>query len=64
MRLGTQMHTQTADRTFFATDSDSERWRQWACGHNMSAEYDGSATLGRRSWFGRQSGVKRKSARR
>jgi hypothetical protein len=31
----------------------SERWREWAADHNRSAEYDGSATLIKRSWFGR-----------
>ena len=37
----------------FGKDLNAERWKIWAAGHNMSAEYDGSATIFGRSWFGR-----------
>jgi hypothetical protein len=38
---------------FFGGDRGSERWREWASGHNRSSDYDSNSTLIRRSWFGR-----------
>lgn len=57
-----RVRLQSKDYMFFGSDRGAERWRNWACGHNQSAEYDGSSTIMRRSWLGR-SAVPVKSAR-
>jgi hypothetical protein len=52
------------DFYLFGPDAGHERWREWACGHNRSAEYDGSSTIVRRSWFGRLGVALTQSGRR
>jgi hypothetical protein len=43
----------TTNDGYFGTSEGCERWRSWARGHDRSAEYDGSSTVIRRSWYGR-----------
>lgn len=50
---GSRIRPRKGDHSFMGSDRVSERWREWASGHNRSDEYDGNSTLVRRSWFGR-----------
>ncbi len=49
---------------FFTLDAGCERWRDWARGHDRSAEYDGSSTVIRHSWFAGVPGAKRPGIQR
>ncbi len=50
---GSRIRPRKGEQSFFGADRVSERWREWASGHNRSADYDGSSTQVKRSWFGR-----------
>lgn len=50
---GSRIRPKKGDHSFIGSDRVSERWREWASGHNRSADYDGSSTQIKRSWFGR-----------
>jgi hypothetical protein len=50
---GSRIRSGRVEHSFFGSDRGSERWREWASGHNRSSDYDGNSTLIRRSWFGR-----------
>lgn len=50
---GSKIRPRAAQPSFFGSDETSERWREWASGHNRSADYDGSSTQVKRTWFGR-----------
>ena len=54
---GSRVRPQGTDYPFYGGDRRSERWREWAQGHNQSNEYDSNSTLIRRSWFGRLLGI-------
>jgi len=50
---GSRNRPRSGGQIFFGSNQVAERWREWASGHNRSADYDGSSTQVRRSWFGR-----------
>lgn len=50
---GSRIRPRNGQPGFYGSNPVSERWREWASGHNRSADYDSSSTQVRRTWFGR-----------
>lgn len=50
---GSRVRANASGNDLYNPNQRSDRWHQWAEGHNRSAEFDGNSTAIRRSWFGR-----------